>query len=94
MAFCMMTPSHCLKHRGFIIKLINKDLWHLFQWIVIKVLKMPVSKTRLQIVCCDNVTPSGTRSIFGLTHGDRDKMDQHLQTVPNSFYGINLLYFD
>ena len=48
MASCMMAPSHYLKQCGLIIKLINKILWHLSQWIIMKDLKIPISKMRLK----------------------------------------------
>ena len=58
MASCMMTPSHYLKQCGLIIKLINKVPWHLYQWIIIKDLKIPISKMRLKLVLWDNFTSS------------------------------------
>ena len=58
MASCMMAPSHYLKQCGLIIKLINKVPWHLYQWIIIKDLKIPISKMRLKLVLWDNVTSS------------------------------------
>ena len=48
MASCMMAPSHYLKQCGLIIKLINEVLWHLSQWIIMKDLKIPISKMRLK----------------------------------------------
>ena len=54
----MMAPSHYLKQCGLIIKLINKVLWHLSQCIIMKDLKMPISKMRLKLICWDNFTPS------------------------------------
>ena len=56
MASCMMAPSYYLKQCGLIIKLINKVLWHLYQWIIIKDLKIPISTMRLKLVLCDNFT--------------------------------------
>ena len=47
-------PEKC----GLIIKLTNKVPWHLSQWIIIKDLKISISKTRLKIVCWDNLPPS------------------------------------
>ena len=35
-----------------------KSWWHLSQWIIIKDLRIPISKTRLKLVCWDNFTPS------------------------------------
>ena len=58
MASCMMAPSHYLKQCGLIIKLINKVPWHLCQWIIIKDLKIPISKMRLKLVLWDNFTSS------------------------------------
>ena len=58
MASCMMAPSHYLKQCGLIIILINKVLWHLSQQIIIKDLKITISKMRLKLVCWDNFTPS------------------------------------
>ena len=58
MASCMMVPSHYLKQCGLIIKLINKVLLHLYQWIIIKDLKIPISKMRLKLVPWDNFTSS------------------------------------
>ena len=58
MAYCMMAPSHYLKQRGLIIKLINKVPWHSYQWIIIKDLKIPISKMRLKLVLWDNFTSS------------------------------------
>ena len=58
MASCMMAPNHYLKQCGLIIKLINKVLWYLLQWIIIKDQKIPISKMRLKLVCWDNFTPS------------------------------------
>ena len=43
---------------GLIIKLIDKVLWHLSQWISIKDLKILISKMRLKCICGDNFTPS------------------------------------
>ena len=54
----MMVPSHYFKQCGLIIKLINKVLWHLYQWIIIKDLKMPISKMRQKLVLWDNFTSS------------------------------------
>ena len=53
-----MATSHYLKQCGLIIKLINKVLWHLYQWIIIKDLKIPISKMRLKLVVWDNFTSS------------------------------------
>ena len=53
-----MAPSHYLKQCGLIIKLINKVPWHLYQWIIIKDLKIPISKMRLKLVLWDNFTSS------------------------------------
>ena len=47
-----------LKQYGLIIKLINKVPWHLYQWIIIKDLKIPISKMRLKLVLLDNFTSS------------------------------------
>ena len=58
MASCMKAPSHYLKQSGLIIKLINKILWHVSQRIIIKDLKIPISKMRLKLLCWDNFTPS------------------------------------
>ena len=58
MASCMTAPSHYLKQCGLIIKLINKVLWHLYQWIIVKDLKIPISKMRLKLVFWDNFTSS------------------------------------
>ena len=58
MASCMMAPSHYLKQCGLIIKLINKVLWHLSQWIIMKDLKIPIRKMRLKFICWDNFIPS------------------------------------
>ena len=58
MASCMMAPSQYLKQYGLIIKLINKVPWHLYQWIIIKDLKIPISKMRLKLVLWDNFTSS------------------------------------
>ena len=58
MGSCMAAPSHYLKQCGFIIRLISKVPWHLSQWIIIKHLKIPISKLRLKLVCWDNSTPS------------------------------------
>ena len=55
MASCMMAPSHYLKQSG-LIKLINKVLWHLSQWIIMKDLNIPISKMRLKLIYV--VTPS------------------------------------
>ena len=55
---CMMAPSHYMKQYGLIIKLINKVPWHLYQWIIIKDLKIPISKMRLKLVLWDNFTSS------------------------------------
>ena len=52
-----MAPSHNLKQCG-LIKLINKILWHLSLWIIIKDLKIPISKMTLKLICWDNFTPS------------------------------------
>ena len=51
-----MAPSHYLKQCGLIIKLINTVLWHLFQWIIIKDLKIPISKMRLKLICWGHFT--------------------------------------
>ena len=53
-----MAPSHYLKQCGLIIKLINKVMWHLSQWITMKDLNIPISKMRLKLTCWDNFTPS------------------------------------
>ena len=58
MESCMTAPSHYLKHCGLIIKLINNVPWHLSQWIIIRDLKIPISKMRLKLVCWDNFIPS------------------------------------
>ena len=58
MASCMTAPSHYLKQCGLIIELINKVLWHLSHWIIIKDLKIPINKIRLKLVCWDNFNPS------------------------------------
>ena len=58
MASYMTAPSHYLKQCGLIIKLINKVLWHSLHRIIIKDLKIPISKMRLKLVCWDNFTPS------------------------------------
>ena len=57
MASCIMAPSHYLIQCGLIIELINKVLWHLSQWIIMKDLQ-PISKTRLKLICWDNFNPS------------------------------------
>ena len=57
MASCMMVPSHYLKQCGLINKLINKVLWHLSQWIIMKDLKIPV-KWDWNLICLDNFIPS------------------------------------
>ena len=57
MASCMMAPSHYLKQCGLIIKLINKVLWHLSQWIIMKDLKIPI-KWDWNLICLDNFIPS------------------------------------
>ena len=54
----MMAPSHYLKQCGLIIKLINKVLWHLYLWIIIKDLTIPISKIRLKLVLWYNFTSS------------------------------------
>ena len=54
----MISPSHYLIQCGFIIKLINKVLWHLSQWIITKDFKIPICKMRLKLVSGDNFTPS------------------------------------
>ena len=51
-----MAPSHYLEQYGLLIKLINKVPWHLYQWIIIKDLKIPISKMRLKLVLWDNFT--------------------------------------
>ena len=53
-----METSHYLKQCGLIIRLINKVLRHLSQWIIIKDLKIPSSKMRLKLVCWNNFSPS------------------------------------
>ena len=53
-----MAPSHYLVQCGLLIKLINKVPWHLYQWIIIKDLKIPISKMRLKLVLWDNFTSS------------------------------------
>ena len=53
-----MAPSHYLKQCGLIITLINKVPWHLHQCIIIKDLKIPISKMRLKLVLWDNFTSS------------------------------------
>ena len=58
MASCKMEPSHYLKQCGLIIKLINKVLWHLSQWVIMNDLKIPISKMRLKLICWDNFTPN------------------------------------
>ena len=58
MASWMMAPSHFLKQCGLIIKLINKVLQHLSQWIITKDLKIPISKMRLKLVGLDNFNSS------------------------------------
>ena len=59
MASCMMAPSHCLKQCALIIELINKVPLHLYQWIIIKDLKIPISsEMRLRLVLWDNFTSS------------------------------------
>ena len=58
MASCMRAPSHYLKQCGLIIKLINKVLWQQFRWIIMKDLKIPISKMRLKLIWWDNFTPS------------------------------------
>ena len=58
MESCMMAPSHHLKQCGLTIKLINNVPWYLSQWIIIKDLKIPISRMRLKLVCWDNFTPS------------------------------------
>ena len=57
MASCMVAPGRYLKQFGLIIKLINKVLWHSSQWIIIKDLKISISKMRLKLVW-DNFNPS------------------------------------
>ena len=68
MASCMMAPSHYLKQCGLIIKLIKKVLWHLSQWVIIRDLKIPISKMRLKLVFRDHFTPSP--EIFHLFSSD------------------------
>ena len=68
MASCMMAPSHYLKQCGLIIKLINKVPWHLYQWIIIKDLKIPISKMRLKL--WDNFTSSPEIIHFTLFSSD------------------------
>ena len=58
MASCIMAPIHYLKQCRFIIKLINKVMWHLSQWIIMKDLNIPISKMRLKLVHWDNFIPS------------------------------------
>ena len=53
-----MAPSHYLEQCGLLIKLINKVPWHLYQWIIIKDLNIPISKMRLKLVLWDNFTSS------------------------------------
>ena len=55
---CMMAPSHYLKQCGLIVKLINRVPWHLYLWIIIKYLKIPIRKMRLKLVLWDNFTSS------------------------------------
>ena len=57
MASCIVAPSHYLNQCGLIIKLINKVMWHLSQWIIMKDLNIPISKMRLKLICWDNFTP-------------------------------------
>ena len=59
-----MAPSHYLKQCGLIIKLINKVMWHLSQWITMKDLNIPISKMRLKLICWDNFTPSQKSFIY------------------------------
>ena len=56
MASCMTAPSHYLKQCRYIIKLINNIPWHTSH--IIKDLKIPISKMRLELECWDNFTPS------------------------------------
>ena len=53
-----MAPSRCLKQCRLIIKLMNKILWHLHQWIIIKDLKIQISKMRLKLALYYNFTSS------------------------------------
>ena len=58
MASCIMAPSHYLKQCGLIMKLINKVMWYLSQWITMKDLNIQISKMRLKLICWDNFIPS------------------------------------
>ena len=58
MASYIMAPSHYLKQYGLIIKLVDKVLCHLSQWIIMKDMKIPISKMRLKLIRWDNFTPS------------------------------------
>ena len=71
MASCMIAPSHYLKQYGLDIKLINKVPWHLYQWIIIEDLKIPISKTRLKFVLWDNFTSSPEIIHFILFSSDK-----------------------
>ena len=79
MASCMMAPNHYLKQCRLIIKLINKVLWHLSQWIIIKDLKIPISKMRLKLVCWDSFTPSP--EIINLFNNDTDLHTSNSMTM-------------
>ena len=80
MVSCMMAPSHYQKQYELIIKLIDKVPWHLYQWIIIKDLKTPISKMRLKLVLWDNFTSSpeiihfilfSSDNSFVLCHGSK-----------------------
>ena len=70
MTSCTMAPSHYLKQCGLIIKLINKVLWHLYQWIIIKHLKIPISKMILKLLFWNNFTSSPEIIYFILFSND------------------------
>ena len=72
-----MAPSHYLKQCGLIIKLINKVPWHLYQWIIIKNLKIPISKMRLKLVLWDNFTSSPEIIHFILFRSDNSFVLRH-----------------
>ena len=65
-----MAPSRYLKQYGLIIKLINKVPWHLYQWIIIKDLKIPISKMRQNLVLWDNFASSPEITHFILFSSD------------------------
>ena len=78
MASCIKAPSHYPKQCGLIIKVIKKVLYHLYQWIIIKDLKIPTSKMRLKL--WDNFTSSleiihfilfSSDNCFVLCHGGK-----------------------